>query len=169
MCTTLLLGLYLIFWFSCLCYLIPILVMYLLNIPPIVSAYTILNYVEHISKTVIVKILFHEKECEECWMMRLEDTSLRYRLKNAIFIVLENILASGYGLFIPEKNGHIIFNSILMIIGRFIVCYMLGKALYMQYLSIKNYVFAKYVNLVFQLCSFVSKLKEKRLNQSFKN
>ncbi|GAB1868363.1 Potassium/sodium hyperpolarization-activated cyclic nucleotide-gated channel 1-like [Camponotus japonicus] len=99
MCTTLLLGLYLIFWFSCLCYLIPILVMYFLNIPPI--------------------------ECEECWMMRLEDTSLRYRLKNAIFIVLENILASGYGLFIPEKNGHIIFNSILMIIGRFIVCYML--------------------------------------------
>lgn len=63
-------------------------------------------------------------------MMRLEDTSLRYRLKNAIFIVLENILASGYGLFIPEKDGHIIFNSILMIIGRFIVCYMLSKALY---------------------------------------
>ncbi|EFN71680.1 Potassium/sodium hyperpolarization-activated cyclic nucleotide-gated channel 2 [Camponotus floridanus] len=123
MCTTLLLGLYLIFWFSCLCYLIPILIMYLLNIPPIVSA--ILNYVEHISKTIIVKILFHEKECEECWMMRLEDTSLRYRLKNAIFIVLENILASGYGLFIPEKNVHIIFNNILMIVGRFIVCYML--------------------------------------------
>lgn len=44
MFTTLLLGLYLIFWFSCLCYLIPILVMYLVNIPPIVSVYTILNY-----------------------------------------------------------------------------------------------------------------------------
>lgn len=62
-------------------------------------------------------------------MMRLEDSSLRYRLKNAVFIVLENILASGYGLFIPEKNFHIIFNSALMIIGRFIVCYMLGEAL----------------------------------------
>ncbi|XP_070156836.1 potassium/sodium hyperpolarization-activated cyclic nucleotide-gated channel 1 [Polyergus mexicanus] len=99
MFTTLLLGLYLIFWFSCLCYLIPILMMYLVNIPPI--------------------------ECEECWMMRLEDSSLRYKLQNAVFIVMENILASGYGLYIPEKNGHIIFNSFLMIIGRFIVCYML--------------------------------------------
>lgn len=106
MCTTLLLGLYLIFWFSCLCYLIPILVMNLVNIPPI--------------------------ECEECWMMRLEDNSLNYRLKNAIFIVLENILASGYGLYIPEKNGHIIFNSLLMIIGRFIVCYMLVMFLRMK-------------------------------------
>lgn len=141
MCTTLLLGLYLIFWFSCLCYLIPILLMYFLNIPPIVSADTILNYVKHISKKVIVKILFYEKECEECWMMRLEDTSLRYRLKNAIFIVLENILASGYGLFIPEKNGHIIFNSILMIVGRFIVCYMLGKALYICNICLSKITF----------------------------
>lgn len=85
----------------------------------------------HISKIVIVKILSHEKECEECWMMRLEDSRLRYRLQNAVFIVLENILGSGYGLYIPEKDGHIIFNSFLMIIGRFIMCYMLGKALYM--------------------------------------
>lgn len=64
-------------------------------------------------------------------MMKLEDSSLRYRLQNAVFIVLENILGSGYGLYIPEKNVYIIFNSFLMIIGRFIVCYMLGKALYM--------------------------------------
>lgn len=35
--TTLLLGLYLIFWFSCLCYLMPILVIYFFNIPPAVS------------------------------------------------------------------------------------------------------------------------------------
>ncbi|KAL6432460.1 hypothetical protein ACFW04_006804 [Cataglyphis niger] len=99
MFTTLLLGFYLIYWFSCLCYLIPILVMYFVNIPPI--------------------------ECEECWMIRLEDSRLRYRLLNAVFIVLENILASGYGLYIPVKDSHIIFNSFFMIIGRLIVCYML--------------------------------------------
>ncbi|KAG5323930.1 HCN1 protein, partial [Acromyrmex heyeri] len=98
-CTTLLLGLYFIFWCSCLCYLIPILLMYFFNIPP--------------------------TECENCWMMKLEDSSFQFRFKNAAFIVLENILSSGYGLFVPETDGPIIFNSILMIIGRIIVCYML--------------------------------------------
>ncbi|KAL6432461.1 hypothetical protein ACFW04_006804 [Cataglyphis niger] len=58
-------------------------------------------------------------------MIRLEDSRLRYRLLNAVFIVLENILASGYGLYIPVKDSHIIFNSFFMIIGRLIVCYML--------------------------------------------
>ncbi|XP_029174384.1 potassium/sodium hyperpolarization-activated cyclic nucleotide-gated channel 2-like [Nylanderia fulva] len=58
-------------------------------------------------------------------MMKLEDSTLRLRFKNAAFIVMENILASGYGKFVSEKNVHIIFNSILMIIGRFVVCYML--------------------------------------------
>jgi len=37
LCTILLLGLYFIFWCSCLCYLIPILIMYFANIPPEVS------------------------------------------------------------------------------------------------------------------------------------
>lgn len=60
-------------------------------------------------------------------MMRLEDSSLKFRFKTAAFIVVENILASGYGPFVPETNGSIIFNSILMIIGRFIVCYILSK------------------------------------------
>lgn len=64
-------------------------------------------------------------------MMKLEDSTLRLKFKNAVFIVMENIFASGYGKFVPEKNIHIIFNSILMIIGRFIVCSMLGEALYM--------------------------------------
>ncbi|XP_018318299.1 potassium/sodium hyperpolarization-activated cyclic nucleotide-gated channel 1 [Mycetomoellerius zeteki] len=99
LCTTLLLGLYLIFWCSCLCYLIPILLMYFVNILP--------------------------RECENCWMMKLENSGLNFRLKNAAFIVLENILSSGYGLFVPETDGPIVFNSILMIIGRIIVCYML--------------------------------------------
>lgn len=106
------------------------------NIPPTVSVYAILNYVKiFISriflKQLIVKMLSHEKECEDCWMMKLEDSTLRLKFKNAVFNVLENILASGYGKFVPERNVQIIFNSVLMIIGRFIVCYMLSKALYM--------------------------------------
>lgn len=58
-------------------------------------------------------------------MMKLEDESLKF--ENAALIVLENILASGYGPFVPETDGSIIFNSILMVIGRFIVCYILRK------------------------------------------
>lgn len=38
---TLLLGLYLFFWFSCLYYLVPLLVIHFLNIPPTVSIYNI--------------------------------------------------------------------------------------------------------------------------------
>lgn len=69
-------------------------------------------------------------------MMKLEDSSLNFRFKNAIFIVLENILASGYGPFIPETDGLIIFDSILMIIGRFIVGCILSKI----YFLITNYI-----------------------------
>lgn len=66
-------------------------------------------------------------------MIKLEDRSLKF--ENAAFIVLENILASGYGPFVPETDGLIIFNSILMIIGRLIVCYILSKI----YFFVRNY------------------------------
>lgn len=59
----------------------------------------------------------------------LEDRTRWYILKNAIFIVLESMLASGHGLFVPETNGHIILSSIYMIIGRFIYCYIVGEQL----------------------------------------
>ncbi|KAL0102622.1 hypothetical protein PUN28_018127 [Cardiocondyla obscurior] len=97
--TTLLLGLYLIYWFSCLCYVIPVLLMYFINISP--------------------------KECEECWMMKLEDKSIQFRFINAALIVVKNILGSDYGPFVPETDGLIIFESILMIIGKLIMCYIL--------------------------------------------
>ena len=114
-----------------------------------------------------------QKECENCWMMKLEDSSFQFRFKNAAFIVLENILSSGYGLFVPETDGPIIFNSILMIIGRIIVCYMLSKILSNIYTSLPE-VILKLLNIsfglsnmllcIFQLCFFVSKLKENHPN-----
>ncbi|XP_014477559.1 PREDICTED: potassium/sodium hyperpolarization-activated cyclic nucleotide-gated channel 1-like [Dinoponera quadriceps] len=97
---SLLLGWYLIFWFSCLCYLIPILIMmHFANISPM--------------------------ECTKCWMTGLEERTLTFRLKNAILIVLENILATGYGLFVPETDGHLILSSLVMLIGRLMMCYFL--------------------------------------------
>ncbi|XP_032682375.1 potassium/sodium hyperpolarization-activated cyclic nucleotide-gated channel 1-like [Odontomachus brunneus] len=102
---TLLLGIYLIFWFSCLCYLIPILLMmHFVNIPP--------------------------RECENCWMTGLEDRTLMFRFQNAMLIVLENVLATGYGLFKPKTDGHLILSSFIMLIGRIILCYFLSKASY---------------------------------------
>ncbi|KAG5322765.1 HCN4 protein, partial [Pseudoatta argentina] len=131
--TTLLLGLYFIFWCSCLCYLIPILLMYFFNIPP--------------------------TECENCWMMKLEDSSFQFRFKNAAFIVLENILSSGYGLFVSETDGPIIFNSILMIIGRIIVCYML-----IMFLRIKSEL--KFQELIDQVKAYA---RQKQLLPLMKN
>lgn len=61
-------------------------------------------------------------------MTGLEDRGLTFRFKNAVFIVLENIFASGHGLFIPETDGHIVLSSVLMILGRFILCYILSEA-----------------------------------------
>ncbi|EFN84743.1 potassium/sodium hyperpolarization-activated cyclic nucleotide-gated channel 4 [Harpegnathos saltator] len=100
--TTLLLGMYLIFWFSCLCYVIPILLMmHFVNISP--------------------------AECKNCWMTGLEDRTLTFRFKNAMLIVLENILATGYGLFVPETDGHLILSSLVMFIGRIMLCYFLSE------------------------------------------
>lgn len=74
----------------------------------------------------------HEKECKDCWMMRLGDNGFKIRFKSAVFVALENILASGYGLFVPETDSVIILNSVLMITGRCIVCYVLGKAIFFE-------------------------------------
>ncbi|XP_019888241.1 potassium/sodium hyperpolarization-activated cyclic nucleotide-gated channel 2 [Ooceraea biroi] len=84
--------------------------------------------------------------------MRLDDHSLKFRFKNALFIVLENMLASGYGLFVPERDGPIILNSSLMIIGRFIVCYMLVMFLRMR--AAKKTSESKYQELVDQLKAY---------------
>ncbi|KAK2580594.1 hypothetical protein KPH14_007716 [Odynerus spinipes] len=90
--TTLLLGFYLIIWFSCLCYLLPVLSLHFLNIP--------------------------STECDDCWMVGIEKEGLAFRFQHALFIVLENLLASGYGVFPPKTDIHIILNTVLMIFGR---------------------------------------------------
>ncbi|XP_067208719.1 potassium/sodium hyperpolarization-activated cyclic nucleotide-gated channel 2-like isoform X3 [Linepithema humile] len=65
-------------------------------------------------------------------MMRLGNSGYKIRFKSAAFIALENILASGYGLFVPTTNSIIILNSVLMIIGRCIVCYILVMFLHIK-------------------------------------
>jgi len=64
----------------------------------------------------------------KCWMVVMEDDSFNSQFLNSLYIVLDNILASGYGLFIPVGDAHIVWNSLLMIFGRLFICYILGKA-----------------------------------------
>ncbi|XP_012055319.1 PREDICTED: potassium/sodium hyperpolarization-activated cyclic nucleotide-gated channel 1-like [Atta cephalotes] len=126
LCTILLLGLYFIFWCSCLCYLIPILIMYFANIPP--------------------------EEYKTYWMMKMKDITLNLRFKNAVFVVLENILSSGYGIFIPETDARIIFNCILMIVGRIIVCYLL--IMFLHFKAEKKSSQSKFQELIDQVKAY---------------
>ncbi|XP_076666394.1 potassium/sodium hyperpolarization-activated cyclic nucleotide-gated channel 4 [Andrena cerasifolii] len=99
MVTTLMLAFYIMFWFSCLCYLIPIMVLQFTNSLP--------------------------EDCHECWITDLDDNTIAGRFRNALFIVVEQLSATGYGLFVPGTDGHTILSCILMITGRFIECYIL--------------------------------------------
>lgn len=67
------------------------------------------------------------KECQDCWMVGLENEGLAFRFQHAFFIVLENLLASGYGVFPPKTDVHIVLNIVLMIFGRFIECYIISE------------------------------------------
>lgn len=159
----LLLGLYLVCWLSCLCYLIPILVMYLSNFPPEVREY--FDYMNHIANRIMrveferchseFLITIRKKECKDCWMIRLKDSSLTFKFKNALLIVLQNILGNGYGLLIPETNSDIILTSILMVIGRCIVCYILSKSLYdILFLSYLLYIYLYNYTIYILLLNF---------------
>ncbi|CAK9814020.1 Potassium/sodium hyperpolarization-activated cyclic nucleotide-gated channel 4 [Anthophora quadrimaculata] len=103
MFSTLLLGFYIIFWASCLCYLIPVLVLHCTYYSP--------------------------DECPECWITGLECNSATFRFRYALFIVVEKLSASGYGSYVPRTDGHVILSCSLMMIGRVLECYILGKTL----------------------------------------
>lgn len=70
---------------------------------------------------------FDSQDCRECWITGLEGSTIAGRFQNALFIVVEKLSASGYGLFVPGTDGHTILSCILMITGRFIECYILGE------------------------------------------
>ncbi|CAD1469821.1 unnamed protein product, partial [Heterotrigona itama] len=100
MFATLMMGFYIMYWSSCLCYLIPVLVLHFSNSPP--------------------------DECPECWMTGLDSDSVAFRFQYALFIVVEKLSASGYGGYVPQTDGHIVLSCALMLIGRVLECYIAG-------------------------------------------
>ncbi|KAF7384845.1 hypothetical protein HZH66_011931 [Vespula vulgaris] len=150
--TTLALGFYLIIWFSCLCYLLPVLMLHFYNIP--------------------------STECQDCWMVGLENEGLAFRFQHAFFIVLENLLASGYGVFPPKTDVHIVLNIVLMIFGRFIECYIIimflqvkrnSKAAKSKYQEIINQIgaYARQKQLPFQIKNRLLEYYNYRFKENF--
>ncbi|XP_076392816.1 potassium/sodium hyperpolarization-activated cyclic nucleotide-gated channel 4 [Megachile rotundata] len=104
--STLMLGFYMMFWSSCLCYLIPVLELHI--------------------------IMSAAEECEECWMIGLDSDTIPFRFQYALFIVVEKLAASGYGKYVPKADGHMILSSVLMILGRVLECYIIVMLIHIK-------------------------------------
>lgn len=56
-------------------------------------------------------------------MVKLENNSKVFRFRCALFIVVDQISASGYGHLVPYTDDHIILNCILLLVGRILEFY----------------------------------------------
>lgn len=71
--------------------------------------------------------------CLDCWMIKLENNSKAFRFRCALFIVVDQISASGYGHLVPYTDDHIILNCILLLVGRILEFYIAGKSSSMDF------------------------------------
>lgn len=61
-------------------------------------------------------------------MIKLDNNSKTFRFRCALFMVVDQISASGYGHLVPYLDDHIILNCILLLIGRLLEFYIAGKS-----------------------------------------
>ncbi|XP_015439732.1 PREDICTED: LOW QUALITY PROTEIN: potassium/sodium hyperpolarization-activated cyclic nucleotide-gated channel 4-like [Dufourea novaeangliae] len=92
--STLMLAFYILFWFSCLSYLIPALFVHMTGIAP-----------------------------ESSRITGLEQKSIRFRFLHSLFMVVEKFSANGFGMEQSTSEGHLILSSVLMLAGRLLDCY----------------------------------------------
>ncbi|XP_068982398.1 potassium/sodium hyperpolarization-activated cyclic nucleotide-gated channel 1-like [Bombus flavifrons] len=126
--STFMLGFYIMYWSSCLYYLIPVLVLHFSNSLP--------------------------EECPECWMTGLDSSSIPSRFQYTLFIVVEKLAASGYGGFVPRTNGHIVLSFVLILIGRVLECYI--AVMLIQIKAGKQASESKFQEIINQLCAYTS-------------
>ncbi|XP_061931564.1 potassium/sodium hyperpolarization-activated cyclic nucleotide-gated channel 2 [Apis cerana] len=126
--STLMLAIFIIYWFACLYYLIPVLTF-------------------HLSKT-------NAKKCADCWMIKLDNNSKTFRFRCALFMVVDQISASGYGHLVPYLDDHIILNCILLLIGRLLEFYIAVMIIRVR-MGIKEPT-SKFQEIINQLFAYVN-------------
>ncbi|XP_015589234.1 potassium/sodium hyperpolarization-activated cyclic nucleotide-gated channel 1 [Cephus cinctus] len=127
MSTTLLLSGYVIYWFSCFCYIIPIFTMYILQV-------TIEN-------------------CPDCWISNIQGQGIAAKFRHALYIVVDNFTASGYGIFPPIAEGHSLFCTFLLLAGRIFECYI--TIIFLQIKSNSQEPEAKFQEIINQLSAYI--------------
>ncbi|OXU25307.1 hypothetical protein TSAR_002133 [Trichomalopsis sarcophagae] len=123
---TLLLYTYVIHWFTCFCNVTPLIMMYAMHVPV--------------------------TESEDTWLASVEIKSIAHRYQRALFIVLENFTASGYGGIMPQSDGHIMVCTVLMVLGRLFESYIIIMLL--QIVADRKASESKYEQIVNQLSAY---------------
>ncbi|XP_058793323.1 potassium/sodium hyperpolarization-activated cyclic nucleotide-gated channel 1-like [Phymastichus coffea] len=126
MLLTLLLYVYIVHWFACFCNVTPLIMM----------------YAQHESVD----------QSEDSWLATDEIKGIAQRYRQALFIVLENFTASGYGGIEPRSEGHITICTILMILGRLFESYI--TIMLMQIVADRKSSESKYEQIVNQLSAY---------------
>ncbi|XP_043582946.1 potassium/sodium hyperpolarization-activated cyclic nucleotide-gated channel 1-like [Bombus pyrosoma] len=126
--STFMLGFYIMYWSSCLYYLIPVLVLHFSNSLP--------------------------EECPECWMTGFNSSSIPSRFQYTLFIVVEKLAASGYGGYVPRTDGHIVLSFVLILFGRVLECYI--AVMLIQIKAGKQASELKFQEIINQLSAYTS-------------
>ncbi|XP_063984911.1 potassium/sodium hyperpolarization-activated cyclic nucleotide-gated channel 1-like [Diachasmimorpha longicaudata] len=125
MISILALSFYVVHWFACFCYLTAVIVM-------------------HVQQVSV-------KECS-CWLAKLENEGIPARFHHALFIVLENFVASGFGGIEPNFEGQMIICTVLMILGRLFEAYII--IMFLQIQSDKKAAQSKYQETMNQIAAY---------------
>ncbi|CAG5107469.1 Similar to HCN1: Potassium/sodium hyperpolarization-activated cyclic nucleotide-gated channel 1 (Oryctolagus cuniculus) [Cotesia congregata] len=121
----LLISVYLVYWFTCLCYLVPVLVV-------------------HFDQVFV-------KDCD-CWLINIIDDDIPVRFKSSFFIILQNFMTTGIRAIEPEFTVHTIICTLLMILGRFFWVYII--VLFFQIYNDKNTSQSGYQETMSQILAY---------------
>lgn len=95
------------------------------------------------------------KDCS-CWLAKLRNEGIPARFHHALFIVLQNFLATGFGGIEPDFEGQMIISTVLMILGRIFQAYIIGKSKILYFLPelseflMKNQKIKKILVIIYQ-------------------
>lgn len=74
-----------------------------------------------------IKLLkYFLQEYNDLWISQVDGNESVDFFRTALYIVLDNFTASGYGLKESKSETHLIICTVLMIFGRLFECYLIG-------------------------------------------